>query len=436
MIKYTLLLFNLLGVLLFRLFFGSDVNISGNAPTQVDPGQEFTVEFNISKGDISGFAQLKLELTEGLSPMAAVEKSSSDFKVSGQTVRFTWTSLPGDPNLKVSFKVKASQGVGENSISGKFSYLVDNNKSSKEFETINIKVGKETVVSTPPPPPPPPPTPDPEPEPEPELTTLKSSGPIEVSVKRKLPSEVKSGDEFKVEVTITKGDLKGFARFQDVLPEGLSGIAGESMGGSFSFLDQKVKIVWENVPNQESFTITYFVKSNPNSSGSLSIEGIFSYVEADAPKKHNIPPSFITITKPEPTNNVVTNTTPPNNTTTNPPPPPQPPPSPEPPPPSNTANAGSKAVKYRVQLAASRSEPVGQWYFQTKFGIAEKVSLESHEGWNKYTVGNFSVYKEARDHRENVKTKGVYDAFVTAYNQGKRITVQEALMLSSQQWFK
>ena len=43
---------------------------------------------------------------------------------------------------------------------------------------------------------------------------------------------------------------------------------------------------------------------------------------------------------------------------------------------------------------------------------------------------------EARDKRENTMSKGVKSAFVVAYNSGKRITVQEGLMLTSQKWFK
>ncbi len=51
-------------------------------------------------------------------------------------------------------------------------------------------------------------------------------------------------------------------------------------------------------------------------------------------------------------------------------------------------------------------------------------------------VGNFNEYKEARSHRENIKQKGCSSAFVVAYNGAKRITVQEALMITSQKWFK
>ena len=46
-------------------------------------------------------------------------------------------------------------------------------------------------------------------------------------------------------------------------------------------------------------------------------------------------------------------------------------------------------------------------------------------------------YWENTKHRDIIKSKhGVKDAFIAAYNVGKRITVQEALMVSKQSWFK
>jgi hypothetical protein len=59
-----------------------------------------------------------------------------------------------------------------------------------------------------------------------------------------------------------------------------------------------------------------------------------------------------------------------------------------------------------------------------------------HEGMTKFLVGKFPEYKESRNYREAMRAKGVTDAFVTAYNAGKRITVQEALMITRQKWFK
>ena len=58
------------------------------------------------------------------------------------------------------------------------------------------------------------------------------------------------------------------------------------------------------------------------------------------------------------------------------------------------------------------------------------------EGFHKFMIGNFGEYKEARNNRETVKQKGCQSAFVVAYNGAKRITVQEALMITSQKWYK
>ena len=58
------------------------------------------------------------------------------------------------------------------------------------------------------------------------------------------------------------------------------------------------------------------------------------------------------------------------------------------------------------------------------------------ECFSKFMIGNFGEYKEARNNRETIKDKGCRSAFVVAYNGAKRITVQEALMISNQKWFK
>ena len=58
-------------------------------------------------------------------------------------------------------------------------------------------------------------------------------------------------------------------------------------------------------------------------------------------------------------------------------------------------------------------------------------------GFSKFMIGDHAEYKNARNHREKVRDGNkVASAFVVAYNIGKRITVQEALMISNQKWFK
>jgi hypothetical protein len=56
----------------------------------------------------------------------------------------------------------------------------------------------------------------------------------------------------------------------------------------------------------------------------------------------------------------------------------------------------------------------------------------------KWTHGNFAEYKLAKQYRNELVNKcpQLPGPFVTAYQDGNRITVQEALMLTQQPWVK
>ena len=314
-----------------------------------------------------------------------------------------------------------------------------------------------------------------------------------ILVKRNLSSSnVKKGESFTVELSINKGGASGFAKIMETLPLGFVAEEVDAFGGIFSFQDGKVKILWMTMPASSEIKVKYKVTAGMDMSGTQNIEGFFSYLkESDGTnKKIAFENSQVTILEQnadavviaEPTKTEVENTTPTETAavakkeevkeiavvevkkkevvkkeaTT------------KESTPVNIVEKGeevkiakkdktrvktpvateelaakdfgvsnpNQGLYYSVQICATKKQ-VDVSYFTKANNIVEKIYTMMHEGWHKYVVGEFNEYKEARDHREKVKNENkVVGPFVTAYNKGTRITVQEALMISGQKWIQ
>lgn len=417
----------MLALLAMQVFFEGDVEVTINAPAKVKQGEEITVTITVKKGSLSGVGHIKQTLPVGFGNAVAIEAKGAEFKylVEDNVVKFTWISLPADQEYTVSYKLTVDPAMsnGNVELSGKFSYVLNNQKQTYNIPIQTIMVGQETLVTTT--------TTTEEPETvvsQPETTATTASQPettatttiteatktsATVIVSRTIVGTPEAGMEFTVELTIEKGNLKGFARVQENLPDGLTAISLINQGGTFSFQDGKMKIIWDNLPANEIVKVSYRVAVSDDVSGNVTIAGAFSYVENDDPKRVEIPPSTFSV-KPKSIVATTPTTTQQEAATLNVPTP-------------------EKAINFKVQICALSKLDRSTSYFQSKYSIG-KVNMEFHEGWRKYTTGKYSQYRDARDYRETVRSRGVENPFVTAYNNGKRITVQEALMVANQKW--
>jgi hypothetical protein len=259
-----------------------------------------------------------------------------------------------------------------------------------------------------------------------------------------------SANEFNVDVKIKKGPIKGFAKFQEVLPAGYTAKGGKTNGSSFSVSDGKLKFVWVSLPNDDELNVSYVLEKTDASTADAKLDnGEFSYLENDQSKKVKFstdalgnntpndvvktetPPVTNPVTTPEPVNtNTVASTTTPEPIKTE-----ITPVEPVKSEPKAVVAKKEGNVQYSVQVGAFRNALQSD-VLSKKFNISETIKSEMAEGYNKFMIGSFNEYKQARSHREDVKQKGCSSAFVVAYNGAKRITVQEALMITSQKWFK
>lgn len=269
--------------------------------------------------------------------------------------------------------------------------------------------------------------------------------------------------EYVVNLEIEKGDFNSFGKVEEYLPEGFIATTDQNAKGMFSFKNNVVKILWMALPKNELIQVSYFMKSESDLEEKTSVHGMFSYLKVDESIQLEMKPSkFINYYK-EPASDELANEESKSenevaevikentssevteNTQT-----------------ESTEKESNKVVetetsksneeminnivdipspetdvRYKVQIAAGKKE-VKQSYFVQRHKITENVSIEYHNDWYKYTIGSFDVYKSARDRRNEIwaADNKINDAFVTAYNSGERISVQEALMISKQQWYK
>ncbi len=302
-----------------------------------------------------------------------------------------------------------------------------------------------------------------------------------VSVTRSISAVTET--EMLVEVTVNKGSIRGFGKLQETIPAGFTALEKSSAEAIFTAQDRIVKFVWLNLPATEELKITYKLRANAQPEGEYTVNGEFGYLLNDETQKAVVgSTNFLTGPKAlETQQQVATNGSekageqsstaqnPANNGQS-----------------SNTANTkttetitpdhgtivrntekatagnpGSQAaanttaqsskttktaghvpapetgVTYKVQITAAHRE-VGGAYFAERHHYNGSFSIERHEGWIKYVTGHFPEYRGARDQRQEFMASGnnFPGPFVTAYNNGDRVTVQEALMISNQKWLQ
>ena len=293
--------------------------------------------------------------------------------------------------------------------------------------------------------------------------TAPMQGKGEVSSKRKVTAVTE--EEMLVEVTITKGSIRGFGKLQEVIPAGFSAVEKNSADAIFTTQDRILKFVWLNLPAKSEITVVYKLRSNdPSASGERSIDGEFGYLLDDETQKCTtgttkfiVGPDAVIANEAEVVENIQT---------------PEPVVASEPvetpkveavveqpqevaevPKPApvkemrpevtqepvvaqrSTIPSPEKGITFKVQIIAGHKE-VSASYFRILHNFSGSYGMERHQGWIKYVTGSFTAYNDARDQRNNYVQAGhnFPGPFVTAYNNGERITVQEALVLSNQKW--
>lgn len=457
---------NVFAFLIVAVFQKEEVKISQNLPNSLKPGTSAIVEVEIDKSNVTGFAKYQVNLDKGLTA-ELIESAGASFTFNDQKAKFIWMALPDARKFKIKYRITAeSNAVGNLTVDSRFSYIYDNVRKNKDVPAHAIAVGDESNLANQ----------DIDSKPEEKTKNQRA----EAKITREITST--GINQWKVELAIQKSDLQGFAKIEEVIPNGYTAIDLNSSSAVFSLDDTKVKYIWYDIPERETVFISYkllpVIAMNadvPNINGNFSFlkneetvvipivgkdidtpmpdeeleiddEEIFAdepeqeekmdeVAQADnikekessatdepiAEEKEESVTELEPVAQHKPSSKANKNDRPKSPTD------------------GNIVNVPEpeKGVYYRVQIAAGKNNLQADTFAKI-YSFSEGFKLENQDGLFKYTTGYFEIYKAARDGRERITAK--YDKFkgpfVAAYNDGERISVQEALMITNQKWFQ
>jgi hypothetical protein len=458
MIRLIVSLLNLLIILILQVLPGN-VSVKMDVPAQVNAGSEFEVRITLKKASLEGFSRFQQNIPAGLTATSGIS-SNADFTFSDNRVRLIWLRVPGTDEFTVSYKVQVDEKLkGTFELSGKFSFIENNERKSVDVDPVAVSI-------------------IPSPQVDPSLIVdIKDYEKVSVPYGRTASEEAANiacirqkpypgtAGEYIINILVYKETTRNFAKIEESVPPGYTAVALDTKDAIFTFKSQKVKFLWMNLPVNPYFTVSYrLIPKNKASLPPPSITGAFSYlieertisvpvseqniqfaslseseinqIVAQAlsePVPENVSPSdqqtdtdqIALAEAVENNKKTVKQPRAPGQTREK---------------PTETESSlllePEQGIYYRIQLAAGHKPVNVERYFR-RLKLEKEIRKEEHNGWQKYSIGSFHVYKEARDYRIHVwNTTPVKDAFVTAYNGGQRVTVQEALMVTEQKWYQ
>ncbi|MAR67666.1 MAG: hypothetical protein CL833_10505 [Crocinitomicaceae bacterium] len=495
MLKSALLLINIIGFILFPFLYIQDVSVDHKLPSQINAGDDVIVELVLSKPNVSGPARLKLDFSNAPNLTATeLESAGASFTFKDNAALFIWYSIPADEAISLKYKLSAAEGTsGAQSILGSFSFVDGNDRRKVEIpvsvidikgEELSSNTNDEVVVidsnegadSTE------------------NIPTVTASRTIEASEDDFLVTvniDKSNGEGFaRLKEVVPNGfsaesvDAAGavfsykdnIAKFlwssistdnpvvvsYKLIPEEPTERGTYAVEGSFS----AEFMVVDDVPIKAAVPMTSFIfekgslasnestdtttdntttdnttTDNTTTDNTTTVSTTIDNTTTDNTTTDNTTTDNTTTDNTTADNTTTDNTTTDNTTTDN-----------------TTADnttadntttdnttsdntttdnprGNSTGISFKVQIVASHKS-VSESYINKHYGINESIALESHEGWVKYTVGGYAEYRSARDKRQKLSPYDLPGPFVTAYNSGERITVQEALMVANQDWVK
>ena len=476
MLKPIFILINIILIALSTFFNLADITITHKSASELDAGEKIEATITINKMDFSGPGRLKLDLSqaEGIQ-IIEKENDGSSFTFKNNEALFIWYDLPNIKNIEITYLIDASKNsFGTKKITGTFSFINKNERkqltipelvflvnevipqggepSVSSNRTIEGKNGNYTIKI--------------------HITKGKHSG--FARIKDKLPegyiatSIEPAGSIFK--------DIDGAAKFiWSDLPSSIESftvsyrlINPKGVDASFFITGEYAseRLIAEGHNDGIEIPITYYTPNDPSfeynaltndtsSTNELSKVVLDSMKEINAEQdsnRLNVKTEDVSITLTDsvkdisiqeiddnlveedttlksveiPEEEIIVAENIDNKTKTG---------DEEKSIISNIVNSQKikTNIDYRVQILASHRIATKN-YLRNKYSFSENFDLENHDGWIKYTTGRFDQYKNARNKRNDLNSNEFPGPFVTAYNFGQRITVQEALIISKQNW--
>ncbi|MFO0357455.1 MAG: SPOR domain-containing protein [Sphingobacteriaceae bacterium] len=272
------------------------------------------------------------------------------------------------------------------------------------------------------------------------LTALFGLGIAQNSIDANIPDKLAAYSTHTIEITIKKGQVSSFSKYQLDVPANVSVKEGISKDGNFSFENQRAKLVWVECPKTDEFTVT-MILSVGNATGQASFDHRFYYIDGDTKKEISDGPMHVdftpgtpsktevktepvktntvastpaatqptAVTKTEepkktnitipvstPTTAVVSNTTP---STTQ-------------PNSSNTTPSSVDVKEYKIQIGSFASKPS-----LAKYSNIGKVTVIEENGGYKVLAGSYPTKEEAVKRMEELKNQG-FPGFVVCFING------------------